>query len=131
MLQEAFIGHFTDHHAFLLTKVLAWVEAIEADTVDVEARIEEQIASFAAAVDRLDEIPGVGPAAAHTVIAEIGVDMSRFPIAGHLCSWARFARLIKESAGKKGKNATAGQPLPGPRPRRVRGRGWRDRHLPR
>jgi transposase len=106
-LEEAFVGHFTDHHAFLLAKMLARVEAIEADIADVEARIEEQIAPFAAAVDRLDEIPGVGPAAAHTIIAEIGLDMSRFPTAGHLCSWARFAPIIKESAGKKkGKNAT-------------------------
>jgi transposase len=106
-LEEAFVGHFTDHHAFLLAKMLARVEAIEADIADVEAKIEEQIAPFAAAVDRLDEIPGVGPAAAHTIIAEIGLDMSRFPTAGHLCSWARFAPIIKESAGKKkGKNAT-------------------------
>lgn len=106
-LQEAFVGHFTDHHAFLLAKMLARVEAIEADIADVQARIEEQIAPCAAAADRLDEIPGVGPAAAHTIIAEIGLDMSRFPTAGHLCSWARFAPTINESAGKKkGKNAT-------------------------
>jgi transposase len=71
-LEEAFVGHFTDHHAFLLGKMLARVEAIQADIADVEARIEEQIAPFAAAVDRLDEIPGVGPAAAHTIIAESG-----------------------------------------------------------
>jgi transposase len=110
-LEEAFVGHFTDHHAFLLAKMLARVEAIEADIADIEARIkkqiEEQIAPFAAATDRLDEIPGVGPAAAHTIIAEIGLDMTRFPTPGHLCSWARFTPTIKESAGKKkGKNAT-------------------------
>jgi transposase len=106
-LEEAFVGHFTDHHAFLLARMLTRVEAIEADIADVEARIENQIAPFAAAVDRLDEIPGVGLATAHTIIAEIGLDMSRFPTAGHLCSWARFTPTIKESAGKKkGKNAT-------------------------
>jgi len=106
-LEEAFIGHFTDHHAFLLAKMLARVEAIEADIADVEAKIEDQIAPFAPTVERLDEIPGVGPATAHTAIAEIGPDMSRFPTPGHLCSWARFAPTVKESAGKKkGKNAT-------------------------
>jgi transposase len=106
-LEEAFVGHFTDHHAFLLAKMLARVEAIEADIADVENKIEEQIAPFAPTVERLDEITGVGPATAHTVIAEIGPDMTRFPTPGHLCSWARFAPIIKESAGKKkGKNAT-------------------------
>jgi len=107
VLAEAFVGHFTDHHAFLLAKMLARVEAIEVDIAEVEARIEDHIAPFAAAVQRLDEIPGVGPVAAHTILAEIGLDMSRFPTAGHLCSWARFAPIINESAGKtRGKNAT-------------------------
>jgi transposase len=107
VLEESFVGYFTEHHAFLLAKMLTRVEAIEADITDVEHRIEEHIAPFAAAATRLDEIPGVGPAAAHTIIAEIGLDMTRFPTAGHLCSWARFAPTIKESAGKKkGKNAT-------------------------
>jgi transposase len=58
-------------------------------------------------VERLDGITGVGRTAAHVIIAEIGVDMSRFPTAGHLRSWARFAPGVKESAGrKKGQGAT-------------------------
>jgi transposase len=106
-LEEAFVGYFTDHHAFLLAKMLARVEAIEADIADVEARIEAHIAPFAAAADRLDEIAGVGPTTAHTIIAEIGLDMTRFPTAAHLCSWARYAPIASESAGKKkGNNAT-------------------------
>jgi len=106
-LEEAFVGHFTDHHAFLLAKMLARVEAVEADIAELEAKIEEQIAPFASTVERLDEITGVGHTTAHVVIAEIGIDMSRFPTPGHLCSWARFAPTVKESAGKKkGKNAT-------------------------
>ena len=60
-----------------------------------------------AAVDRLDEIPGIGQTAAHLLIAEIGVDMTRFPTAGHLVSWAKFAPGVKESAGKrKGRGST-------------------------
>ena len=58
MLEEAFTGRFTDHHAFLLAKMLARVDAIDADIAEVETRIEEQIAPFAEAVARLDEIPG-------------------------------------------------------------------------
>ena len=56
---------------------------------------------------RLDEIPGINLAAAHAILAEIGLDMTRFPTAGHLTSWARLAPGVKESAGKKkGKGST-------------------------
>jgi transposase len=107
VLQEAFTGYFTDHHAFLLAKMLARVEAIEADITDLDAQIEAQIAPFAAAADRLADIPGLGPVSAHALLAEIGLDMSRFPTPGHLCSWLKFTPIIKESAGKKkGKNGT-------------------------
>jgi transposase len=107
LLEEAFVGRFTDHHAFLLRTMLARIDETSADIAALEARIEELIAPFAAAVDRLDEITGIGSAAAHVVIAEIGLDMNRFPTAAHLCSWARFAPGVKESAGKnKGRGST-------------------------
>jgi transposase len=106
-LQEAFTGHFTDHHAFLLGKILARVDAISADILDLDATIEQLIAPFREAADQLIEIPGIGRTAAAVIIAEIGTDMARFPTAGHLTSWARFAPGVKESAGKtKGKGAT-------------------------
>jgi len=107
-LEEAFVGRFNDHHTFLLTKMLARIDQLSADIADVEARTEEQIAPFAAAVSRLDEIPGVGITAAHAIIAEIGVDMTRFPTAAHLCSWAKFAPGVKESAGRKKGNGATG-----------------------
>jgi transposase len=58
-LQEASVGYFTEHHRFLLVKMLARIEALDADIADVETQIEAQIAPFAPAVARLDEIPGV------------------------------------------------------------------------
>ncbi len=100
-LEEAFTGHFTGHHAFLLAKMLTRVDAITADIADIDVRIEELIAPFAQAVARLDQIPGVGSTAAAVIIAEVGLDMTRFPTPGHLASWARFAPGVKESAGKK------------------------------
>jgi len=106
-LEEAFHGRFTDHHAFLLAKMLARIDALNADIAEVEDRVEKQIAPFADAVARLDAIPGINPTTAQVIIAEVGVDMTRFPTAAHLASWAKFSPIISESAGKKkGKNAT-------------------------
>src|SRR4051794_15207057 len=112
VLEEAFVGHFTDHHAFLLRTMLARIDETGADIAAVEAKIAELIAPFAQTVDRLDEIPGVGPTAAHVMIAEIGLDMSRFPTAAHLCSWARLAPGGKESAGKKKGRGSTGHGNP-------------------
>src|SRR5215217_2535429 len=112
VLEEAFVGHFTDHHAFLLRTMLARIDETGADIAAVEAKIAELIAPFAQTVDRLDEIPGVGPTAAHVMIAEIGLDMSRFPTAAHLCSWARLAPGVKESAGKKKGRGSTGHGNP-------------------
>ena len=107
VLEEAFTGRFSEHHGFLLAKMLARIDTISADLVDIDARIDAEMAPFAEAATRLDEIPGVGHVAACVIIAEIGVDMSRFPTSGHLSSWARFSPGIKESAGrKKGAGAT-------------------------
>lgn len=100
-LEEAFTGHFTDHHALLLGKMLARVDAINTDIADLDTVIEEMIAPFVAALDRLVEIPGIGHTTAAIIVAEIGVDMRRFPTPGHLASWAKFAPTVKESAGKK------------------------------
>jgi transposase len=111
-LEEAFTGHFTDHHGFLLATMLDRVDAVSADIATLEAKIDQEIAPFAQAVDRLDEITGVGRTAAQVIIAEIGTDMGRFPTPGHLASWAKFAPGVKESAGKKKGKATTGHGNP-------------------
>jgi transposase len=111
-LEEAFTGRFSDHHGFLLETMLARVDQASADIAELDRRIEEELAPFAAAADRLDEITGVGRTAAQVIIAEVGTDMGRFPTAGHLVSWARFAPGVKESAGKRKGNATTGHGNP-------------------
>ena len=108
LLEEAFNGHFDDHHAFLLTRMLGRIDAIDADIAAVDAQIEAQLAPFASAAARLDDIPGVGLVAAAIILAEVGVDMSRFPTAGHLCSWAKFSPGICSSAGKSKGNGSSG-----------------------
>jgi transposase len=111
-LEEAFTGHFGDHHGFLLARMLGRIDQASADIAELEAKIEEEVTPFQAAVDRLDEITGVGRAAAQVIIAEIGTDMGRFPTPGHLASWARFAPGVKQSAGKPKGKATTGHGNP-------------------
>jgi transposase len=111
-LEQAFDGHFADHHRFLLSRMLSRIEALDADIAAVDAQIEAQLAPFAQAAAHLDEIPGIGPVAAAAIIAEIGVDMSRFPTARHLCSWAKFAPGINSSAGKTKASASSGHGNP-------------------
>jgi transposase len=107
VLEEAFTGQFTAHHAFLLGAMLDRVDTISADIAALDAQIAAYAAPFADLVARLDEIPGISLAAAYVILAEIGTDMTRFPTAGHLVSWARLAPCIRESAGKKkGKSST-------------------------
>lgn len=111
LLEEAFAGlpagGFDDHHRFLLERMLGRIDGIDADIAVLDAQIEAQLAPFDQAVQRLDEMPGIGPVAAAIIIAEVGLDMTRFPTAGHLCSWAKFSPGIKSSAGKnKGSGST-------------------------
>jgi transposase len=110
-LEEAFaglpLGTFDDHHRFLLARMLARIDAVDADIAAVVTQIGDHLAPFADAAARLDEIPGIGPTAAAIIIAEIGLDMTRFPTPAHLASWAKFAPGVNSSAGKtKGNGAT-------------------------
>ncbi len=113
LLDDAFagleVGTFDEQHRFRLSMMLSRIDRDDADIAALDAQIEVLMAPFADAVARLDEIPGIGPTAAAVIIAEIGVDMSRFPTPGHLASWAKFAPGIKASAGKTKGNGSTGK----------------------
>ncbi len=82
------------------------MEELEADVAALSARIEAATAPFAAEVELLCTIPGVGQRSAEVILAEIGTDMSRFPTGGHLASWAGMCPGKRESAGKRGSAKT-------------------------
>lgn len=86
--------------------MLDHIEAQEAEIADLDARIDQRIAPFAHLVELLDTIPGVDSRAAQTILAEIGPDMSIFPTAGHLASWAGMCPGQRDSAGKRGSGKT-------------------------
>jgi transposase len=111
VLQEALTGHFRDHHGYLLRMMCDRVDALTAQIEALTGRIEEVIAPFAHQVAQLDEVPGIGIIGAQEMIAEFGVDMTRFPTAGHLVSWAKYAPMARQSAGKS-KPGTTGKGNP-------------------
>ena len=99
-LTEALTGRFTDHHAFMTRLFLDRIDAHSADIARLDARIEEAMQPFRAARDLLTSIPGFSRIVAEVFIAETGADMSVFPTAGHLASWAGLSPGSNESAGR-------------------------------
>jgi transposase len=100
-LNRALRGLVTDHHRFLLRTLLRQVEQTEGLIAEYTARIEAVSLPFAEPAGRIESIPGVGARAAEAIVAEIGTDMTRFPTAGHLASWAGLCPGNNESAGKR------------------------------
>ena len=100
-LVEALRGRVRPHHRFLLKLHLDQIDALQQAVHEVEERIGESTAPYREAVELLDTIPGVNSTAAHVLLAEIGLDMARFPTAAHLISWAGLCPRNDESAGKR------------------------------
>ena len=101
-LAEALKGGANDHHRFMLKALLEQVEHVERQIAAFDQRIEAVMPPLALeAVGRMDAIPGIDKRAAQNILAEIGTDMSRFPTAQHLASWAGLCPGNNESAGKR------------------------------
>jgi transposase len=100
-LQEALAGRVTAHHSFLLTEHLSTLEYLDEAIARVSGAMDQRLTADQEAMALLDTMPGVGPRAAEILIAEIGTDMSRFPSAKHLASWAGMCPGNHESGGKR------------------------------
>ena len=100
-LREALQGHLTGHHRFMLGHLLHHLDYLDSQIAQFDQRIEELMAPFQQAVQRMMTIPGVGQWTAENVLAEIGTDMTRFPTARHMASWAAMCPGNHESAGKR------------------------------
>ena len=100
-LEEALDGRFGAHHAFVCRQVIEHIDFLDGSIKALTEEIAARLLPFEAAVTLVCSVTAIGEPAAQAIIAEIGVDMSRFPTAGHLCAWAGVAPASYESAGKK------------------------------
>ena len=148
-LIEALTGRFDEHHGELADMLLEQIDGLSAQIEHLDARVEQLLAdipaaqappgsigpdgkpAYLAAVDRLDEITGIGRHAAQAIIAEVGLSMTVFSTAGHLASWSRICPRAVQSGAKTRAGDRQGQPLPQKRARRSSCRSRTDQHLPR
>ena len=134
-LVQALTGKFDGHHAELARMLLDQIDALSAQIGKLTTRIEELIAAIPAAqgvdadgttgpgagrgegapvlpaIDRLDEVTGIGREAAQVIIAEIGLHMSVFPTAGHVVSWAKISpQTFQSGARNRARHTGKGNP---------------------
>lgn len=100
-LLQSLDGFLSPLQRKLLRSILDHIDDMTHRIADIDKIIKEYMKEYEDAIKALEEIPGVGEVGAQTIISEIGVDMSRFPTASHLCSWAGVAPGNNESAGKR------------------------------
>lgn len=100
-LKEALTGNISQHHIFMIKASLDHIHSIEKIINELDKEIDEKLKPYQKEYELLKTIPGVKDEAAECIIAEIGVDMDRFPDETHLASWAGLAPGNNESAGKK------------------------------
>jgi transposase len=100
-LEQALSGQFGAHQRFLIAQQLAHIDFLDASLQRVSTEIGARLRPFEQQMERLQTIPGVGRRTAEVLVAEIGVDLTRFPSAAHLASWAGLCPGNDESAGKR------------------------------
>lgn len=100
-LEQALTGHFQSHHRFLITEHLTHIDNLEEGIDRLSAEIAERLLPYEKLLVRLETIPGIKRRLAEIILAEIGPEMSRFPSAQHLASWAGMCPGNHESAGKR------------------------------
>jgi len=100
-LEQALNGHLKAHHSFLLAGYLAHIDYLDEAVQQVNKQLDKLLKGLLAELELLDTIPGISQQTAQVVWAEVGSDLTRFPTAKHLASWAGLCPGNNESAGKR------------------------------
>jgi len=100
-LVEALRGRVTAHHRAMLQLHLGLVDALDGALREIDGRVGKSLEPIRASARLLTTMPGVSDLVANVIVAEIGMDMTRFPTRGHLISWAGLCPRNDESAGKR------------------------------
>ncbi len=106
LLREALNGNFGPHHALLIGTILSKLEFVDEVIEHLSAAIDEVISPFVHQLELLDTIPGVDRRTAEALVAEIGIDMTRFESSARLASWAGLCPGQYESAGRSRRGTT-------------------------
>ena len=100
-LKRALRGSFGAHQRFLLRNQLDFLEFLDLKIAELNQEVERRLHPFDVVLERLRQIPGIGPRNSEAILAEVGTDMSRFPTDAHFASWAKLCPGNNESAGKR------------------------------
>jgi transposase len=103
-LEASLHGRVTAHHRFMLRLHLEHLKAVDAAIACIDQEVDGNVEPFRVAIKMLSTIPGISSLSAEVIVAEIGIDMSRFPSEGHLISWAGLCPKNDESAGRRRSN---------------------------
>lgn len=100
-LEKALVGVFAPHQRFMVAQQLAHIDFLDEAIEKLDKEVRDRVRPFQEAIELLDTIPGINQRIAEALVAELGTDMTRFPAAGHLASWAGMCPGNNESAGKR------------------------------
>jgi transposase len=100
-LEQALVGQVGAHQRFMIAQQLVHIDTLDEIIARVSAEVAERVHPFVEEIVQMDGVTGVGQRTAEALVAEVGVDMTRFPSADHLTAWAGLAPGNNESAGKR------------------------------
>ncbi len=106
LLEQALVGRVTAHHRFLLSQLLAHIDYLDEAIAQVSQEVAERMRPFEAKINRMDTVVGINRRAGEVLLAELGVDLTRFPSDKHLASWTGLCPGNHESGGKRLSGAT-------------------------